>query len=96
MEHFFQSKPASDLLSFSFSHSFLNSGLSVERNQPLDLCCRVFVGLITVALEQIPHQADALFAPVRLGVVRPTSPFQLHAQVMDALPVSSLWILFKN
>jgi E3 ubiquitin-protein ligase EDD1 len=38
---------------------------------------RVFSSLLKFAIEELVEIADALIAPVRLGVVRPTAPFQL-------------------
>lgn len=38
---------------------------------------RVFTSLLKFAIEELVEIADALIAPVRLGVVRPTAPFQL-------------------
>jgi len=38
---------------------------------------RVFTSLLKFAIEELAEIADALIAPVRLGVVRPTAPFQL-------------------
>lgn len=38
---------------------------------------RVFTSLLKFAIEELVEIADSLIAPVRLGVVRPTAPFQL-------------------
>ncbi|KAG5682285.1 hypothetical protein PVAND_011645 [Polypedilum vanderplanki] len=38
---------------------------------------RVFTSLLKFAIEELVEISDALIAPVRLGVVRPTAPFQL-------------------
>jgi E3 ubiquitin-protein ligase EDD1 len=40
---------------------------------------RVFTSLLKFAIEELVEIADALIAPVRLGVVRPTAPFQLSS-----------------
>ncbi|XP_053600812.1 E3 ubiquitin-protein ligase UBR5 [Plodia interpunctella] len=40
-------------------------------------CRRVFAALVALAVEELVEAADALLAPVRLGVVRPTAPFPL-------------------
>lgn len=45
---------------------------------------RVFTDLIKFAIEELVEIADALIAPVRLGVVRPTAPFQLTSTTNDA------------
>lgn len=52
-------------------------------NRPLTItsslvrCRRVFAALVALAVEELVEAADALLAPVRLGVVRPTAPFPL-------------------
>lgn len=40
---------------------------------------RVFTSLLKFAIEELVEIADALIAPVRMGVVRPTAPFQLSS-----------------
>jgi E3 ubiquitin-protein ligase EDD1 len=40
---------------------------------------RVFTSLLKFAIEELVEIADALIAPVRLGVVRPTAPFALSS-----------------
>lgn len=70
--------------------------------QPLIKCKRVFQALITLAVEELCEIADALIAPVRLGVARPTAPFSLVSSSNDAVHVSILFIflqkmfIFKN
>ncbi|XP_035208848.1 E3 ubiquitin-protein ligase UBR5-like isoform X3 [Stegodyphus dumicola] len=54
-------------------------------NQPLTKCRRVFQALITIAVEELCETADALIAPVRLGVARPTAPFSLVSSSNDAV-----------
>ena len=46
-------------------------------SQPLSKCRRVFASLNTVAAKELAYVADAIFAPVRLGVVYPSAPFTL-------------------
>lgn len=46
-------------------------------------CRRVFQTLIKVSVEELCETADALIAPVRMGVVRPTAPFTLSANNSD-------------
>lgn len=46
-------------------------------------CRRVFVALIALSVEELVEAADALLAPVRLGVVRPTAPFPLATSYGD-------------
>ena len=38
-------------------------------------CRRVFQALINIAIEELCETADALIAPVRMGVARPTQHF---------------------
>ncbi|GBL96595.1 E3 ubiquitin-protein ligase UBR5 [Araneus ventricosus] len=54
-------------------------------SQPLAKCKRVFQALITLAVEELCETADALLAPVRLGVTRPTAPFTLVTSSNDAV-----------
>ncbi|GIX75673.1 hypothetical protein CDAR_406353 [Caerostris darwini] len=54
-------------------------------SQPLVKCKRVFQSLITLAVEELCETADALLAPVRLGVSRPTAPFTLVTSSNDAV-----------
>jgi E3 ubiquitin-protein ligase EDD1 len=53
-------------------------------------CKRVFQALINIAIEELCETADALIAPVRLGVARPTAPFSLVSSNIDAIQVISL------
>lgn len=46
-------------------------------------CKRVFVSLNVIAVKELACIADALFAPVRLGVVYPSAPFTLLSFVSD-------------
>ncbi|XP_045489439.1 E3 ubiquitin-protein ligase hyd isoform X4 [Pieris rapae] len=46
-------------------------------------CRRVFAALVVLAVEELVEAADALLAPVRLGVVRPTAPFPLATTYVD-------------
>ena len=45
--------------------------------QPMTKCKRVFQGLINIAVEELCESANALLAPVRMGIARPTAPFNL-------------------
>ena len=45
--------------------------------QPLQRCKRVFQALISIAVEELCETANALLAPVRFGLARPTAPFNL-------------------
>ena len=51
--------------------------------QPMQKCKRVFQGLINIAVEELCESANALLAPVRLGVARPTAPFNLSTTSSD-------------
>lgn len=51
---------------------------------------RVFNSLLKFAIEELVEIADALIAPVRLGVVRPTAPFQLSSTT-NSLDVDDLF-----
>merc|ERR1719346_336201 len=58
--------------------------------QPLQACKRVFQALINISIEELCETGNALLAPVRLGVARPTAPFSLSStnndlSVMDDL-----------
>ncbi|XP_054724980.1 E3 ubiquitin-protein ligase UBR5-like isoform X2 [Uloborus diversus] len=53
--------------------------------QPLAKCRRVFQALITLAVEELCETADALIAPVRYGVARPTASFSLVSSSNDAV-----------
>lgn len=49
----------------------------------LQTCRRVFQTLIKISIEELIETADALIAPVRMGVVRPTAPFTMSSSSMD-------------
>ena len=49
-------------------------------------------GLITIAVEELCETANALLAPVRLGVARPTAPFALSSSAnSDAASIEELF-----
>ena len=50
---------------------------------PLSKCRRVFASLNTIAAKELAYVADAIFAPVRLGVVYPSAPFTLPLPSTD-------------
>lgn len=50
---------------------------------PLMKCKKVFVSLNVIAVKELACIADALFAPVRLGVVYPSAPFTLSSLASD-------------
>ena len=69
---------------------------SVSLSQPIVKCKRVFQALINVAIEELCEIADALVAPVRLGIARPTAPFSLVSSNIDAIQVSCLAIFHRR
>ena len=54
-------------------------------SQPLQRCKRVFQALINISIEELCETANALLAPVRLGVARPTAPFSIPSSGTDSL-----------
>ncbi|RWS30595.1 E3 ubiquitin-protein ligase hyd-like isoform X4 [Leptotrombidium deliense] len=56
-----------------------------QTSSQLQKCKRVFQCLLPFAIEELCEIADALIAPVRLGVARPTAPFQLVSSILDAV-----------
>ncbi|KAG1657525.1 E3 ubiquitin-protein ligase UBR5 [Nymphon striatum] len=54
-------------------------------SQPIVKCKKVFQSLIHVAIEELCEIADSLIAPVRLGVARPTAPWALVNNTVDAV-----------
>lgn len=50
----------------------------------IQTCRRVFQMLIKISIEELIETADALIAPVRMGVVRPTAPFSLTSSSADS------------
>ncbi|UYV60139.1 UBR5 [Cordylochernes scorpioides] len=67
--------------------SLVGAGASgvVASSQPLVKCRRVFQALIPLAVEELCETADSLISPVRLGVARPTAPFSLISNCVDAV-----------
>ena len=55
--------------------------------QPLQACKRVFQALINISIEELCETGNALLAPVRLGVARPTAPCSLSSASSDSLSV---------
>lgn len=56
-----------------------------NQNQPLSKCRRIFQALSKLSIEELCESADAIMAPVRLGVARPTAPFSLATAANDIL-----------
>lgn len=53
--------------------------------QPMAKCRRVFQALVKLAVEELWETADALIAPVRLGVARPTAPLTLTNSALEVI-----------
>ena len=66
--------------------------LQIRRTiSPTTLLCSP-QGLITIAVEELCETANALLAPVRLGVARPTAPFALSSSAnSDAASIEELF-----
>ncbi|XP_064596947.1 E3 ubiquitin-protein ligase UBR5-like isoform X2 [Liolophura sinensis] len=58
---------------------------SVPLCPPITKPKRVFQALINIAIEELCQIANALIAPVRMGVVRPTAPFSLVSISSEAV-----------
>jgi E3 ubiquitin-protein ligase EDD1 len=56
-----------------------------NQNQPLTKCRKIFQSLSKLSIEELCESADAIMAPVRLGVARPTAPFSLATSANDIL-----------
>lgn len=76
---------------FSIEMAPQKSKKRVVANEPLLKCKRVFQALIRLAVEELCETADSLIAPVRLGVVRPTAPFQLSGSFGEVIAVRGLF-----
>lgn len=50
----------------------------------IQTCRRVFQMLVKISIEELIETADALIAPVRMGVVRPTAPFSMSTLSSDS------------
>jgi E3 ubiquitin-protein ligase EDD1 len=59
--------------------------------QPLARCKRVFQVLINLSIEELCETGNALLAPVRLGVARPTAPFSLSGLGGDSSAMDELF-----
>lgn len=51
-------------------------------------CRRIFQSLSTLAIPELVQVADALLAPVRLGICLPAQPFSLLSSTLDATQAS--------
>lgn len=57
---------------------------STTQMKHIQTCRRVFQMLIKISIEELIETADALIAPVRMGVVRPTAPFSISSLSSDS------------
>lgn len=57
---------------------------STTQTKHIQTCRRVFQTLIKISIEELIETADALIAPVRMGVVRPTAPFSISSLSSDS------------
>lgn len=57
---------------------------SSTQTKHIQTCRRVFQMLIKISIEELIETADALIAPVRMGVMRPTAPFSLTSSTTDS------------
>ena len=67
--------------------SFAVCRSSIALSHPHLKCRRVFQALINIAIEELCETANALIAPVRMGVARPTAPFAQVKTYIDAVQV---------
>lgn len=51
-------------------------------------CQRIFRCLSTIAIPELVQVADAILAPVRLGICRPAQPFSLLSSTLEATQAS--------
>lgn len=58
---------------------------STTQNRHIQAYRRVFNSLQKYAIEELVEIADALIAPVRMGVVRPTMPFSITQSSIDSI-----------
>ncbi|KAH8242648.1 hypothetical protein KR032_000861, partial [Drosophila birchii] len=52
-------------------------------NKYVQSCVKVFQTLHKISIEELVEVSEALIAPVRLGVVRPTAPFTMSSSNLD-------------
>lgn len=76
-----------NLNTFSSSRSSSQAKKSSGSSQ-LQKCKRVFQALLPIAIEELCEIADALIAPVRYGVARPTASFNSISSIQDAINCS--------
>lgn len=65
-----------------------NGKRKVGAIQPLMKCRRIFQSLSTLAIPELVQVADALLAPVRLGICLPAQPFSLLSSTLEATQAS--------
>ncbi|XP_065322106.1 E3 ubiquitin-protein ligase UBR5-like isoform X2 [Gordionus sp. m RMFG-2023] len=52
---------------------------------PLTKCKRAFLALIDISLEELAETANSLIIPVRMGALKPTTPFTLVSSNVEAV-----------
>ncbi|XP_055902383.1 E3 ubiquitin-protein ligase hyd isoform X2 [Eupeodes corollae] len=57
---------------------------NASQSKHIQNCIKVFQALHIISIEELCEVADALIAPVRLGVVRPTAPFTMSTSNLDS------------
>lgn len=67
-----------------------------NHNQPISKCKKVFKSLIKLSIQELCETADSLIAPVRLGVARPTAPFNLANTISEIITVSNTNHYYKK
>ena len=78
-------------LSPTFYQNLNTFGSQIKKgsnSSQLQKCKRVFQALLPIAIEELCEIADALIAPVRYGVARPTAPFSSISSIQDAINCS--------
>ena len=61
--------------------------------QAIYKCKRAFQALISIAIEELCEIANSLIAPVRMGVARPTAPFNQLSASIEAIQVGGCPLL---
>jgi len=71
----------------AFTTGSSSSSQAKKSSSQISKCKRVFQALLPIAIEELCEIADALIAPVRYGVARPTAPFN-SIPIQDAINCS--------
>lgn len=73
------------ILNIERGHNADKQRTSSAQSRHIQAYRRVFSSLHKYAIEELVEIADALIAPVRMGVVRPTMPFSIPSNSIDSL-----------